>query len=111
MLELNGPFSSTVSFLRRSLNEGCEGMRCAVAIGIQSVRTNAVPMIVLWLMAAAAVGLYYGVPGGDQFFAPFAAWQRESGWLAAFLNRVLFCGLLPGPFCWRSRRYVPEGRC
>ena len=73
-------------------------MRRAVAIGIQSVRTNAVPMIVLWLMAAAAVGLYYGVPGGDQFFAPFAAWQRENGWLAAFLNRVLFCGLLPGAF-------------
>ena len=65
-------------------------------IGIRSVRANAVPMVVLWLLAAATVWAYYAVPAVAATFEPLRRWQTESGWSAAFLNRVFFNGLLPG---------------
>ncbi len=67
-------------------------------IGIRSVRANAVPMVVLWLLAAATVRAYYAVPSVAAALEPLLMWQTGSGWLAAFLNRVFFNGLLPGVF-------------
>ena len=74
--------------------------------GWDSVRANLLPMAVLWLAAASFVLLYYGCPGFARALEPLSRWQRESGWLAAFLNRVAFCGILPGVFivCIRSLR-------
>lgn len=70
----------------------------ALRIGFRSARANLVPMVVLWLLATAAVFAYYFVPGATALFEPLARWQRSSGWLAAFLNRFVFCGALPGVF-------------
>ena len=70
----------------------------ALRIGLRSVRANAVPMVVLWLLAAATVCAYYAVPPVAAALNPLLRWQTESGWLAAFLNRVFFNGLLPGVF-------------
>ena len=70
------------------------------------MRANAVPMVVLWALAAGAVGAYYRVPALNALFEPLARWQVESGWIAAFLNRVIFCGIIPGVFllCVKSIR-------
>ena len=38
------------------------------------------------------------VPDVAKFLEPLAGWQEESGLLAAFLNRVVFCGVIPGVF-------------
>lgn len=70
----------------------------SVRVGLDSVRANAVPMVVLWLLAAAAVAAFYLFPAANAFFGPLLRWQTESGWVAAFENRVVFCGLLPGVF-------------
>ena len=70
----------------------------ALRIGLRSVRANAVPMVVLWLLAAVTVWAYYAVPSVAAAFEPLRKWQAESGWWAAFLNRVFFNGLLPGVF-------------
>ena len=70
----------------------------ALRIGLRSVRANAVPMVVLWVLAAGTVWAYYAVPAVAAAFEPLRQWQTESGWLAAFLNRVFFNGLLPGVF-------------
>ena len=67
-------------------------------IGIRSVRANAVPMVALWLLAGATVWAYYAVPSVAAALEPLLRWQTESGWPAAFLNRVFFNGLLPGAF-------------
>jgi len=67
-------------------------------IGWASVKANAVPMVVLWALASASVLAYYFVPGVAAAFEPLKRWQTESGWRAAFLNRVFFCGILPGVF-------------
>lgn len=67
-------------------------------VGWESVRANAVPMAVLWTLAALTVIGYYFVPGFARLLEPLRCWQTESGWVAAFLNRVIFCGLLPGVF-------------
>jgi len=77
-----------------------------------SVRANWLPMAVLWLAAAFLVVSYYGSPNFARALDPLSRWQKESGWLAAFLNRVAFCGILPGVFicCVRSlrpRRVLP----
>ena len=56
------------------------------------------PMVVLWCLAAATVAAYYLVPGVAAAFEPLMRWQVESGWVAAFLNRFVFAGLLPGIF-------------
>ena len=70
----------------------------ALRIGIRSVRANAVPMVALWVLAAVTLWAYYAVPAVAAAFEPLRQWQTGSGWLAAFLNRVFFNGLLPGVF-------------
>ena len=62
------------------------------------MRANAVPMVVLWALAALMVLAYYRVSEADAVFGPLAKWQTENGWGAAFLNRVVFCGVIPGTF-------------
>ena len=81
-------------------------IRGALKIGLASVRANVVPMVVLWLLAALTVVGYYFVPGFARLLEPLRCWQTESGWVAALLNRVIFCGLLPGVFllCVKSIR-------
>ena len=63
-------------------------------------------MVVLWAVSVAMVLAYYALPAVPAALEPLARWQRESGWLAAFLNRVVFCGLIPGVFvvCVKSLR-------
>ena len=63
-------------------------------------------MAVLWAVSVAMVLAYYVLPAVPAALEPLARWQRESGWLAAFLNRVVFCGLIPGAFivCVKSLR-------
>ena len=42
---------------------------------IVSVRANFVPMVVLWMLAAAFLVLYSCVPGGAAIFGPLKDWQ------------------------------------
>ena len=69
-----------------------------VRIGWESVRANAVPMVVLWMMAAVLVVGYYFVPEVERGLEPVCRWQSDYGWVSAFLNRFVFCGILPGAF-------------
>lgn len=74
------------------------GLDGALRIAGRSVKANAVPMVVLWILAAGLVVWYYRLPGGAALLEPLARWQTENGWVAAFANRFVFCGLLPGAF-------------
>lgn len=57
-------------------------------------------MLALWALAVVTVAAYYSSASFAEALNPLLRWQRESGWWAAFLNRVIFCGLLPGlVFC------------
>ncbi|MBQ0031817.1 MAG: hypothetical protein KBT68_03335, partial [bacterium] len=78
-----------------------------VRIGLESVKANAVPMVVLWGLAALTVLAYYRISEADAAFSPLAKWQMESGWVAAFLNRVIFCGVIPGVFLWSVKSVRP----
>ena len=66
-----------------------------VRVGWESVKANAVPMVVLWAMAGTMVAAYYLVPGVERALKPIGAWQERTGWLAAFANCAFFCGILP----------------
>ena len=55
-------------------------------------------MLILWTASVALVIAYYTLPSVASALEPMARWQRESGWIAAFLNRVVFCGVIPGMF-------------
>ena len=79
-----------------------------VRVGLDAVRTNAVPMLVLWIVAVLAVLAYYRIPTVNAAFVPPATWQTESGWFAAFLNRVLFCGVVPGVFLVSVKSIRPK---
>lgn len=70
----------------------------AVRIGWASVKANAVPMAILWCVAAMLVVGYLFIPFVASVLEPLAVWQSESGWVASFLNRFFFCGVLPGVF-------------
>lgn len=83
-------------------------MRRALRIGFESARANLVPMVVLWLAAVASVLAYYFVPGAPAVFEPLRRWQLESGWKAAFLSRVFFCGVVPGAFLLAVARIRPK---
>ena len=77
-------------------------------IGWESAKANAVPMVILWAVAACLIVGYYCVPGVADGFKPLARWQRESGWSAAFLNLFVFCGVIPGVFIWSIRELRPK---
>lgn len=79
-----------------------------LSIVFGSLSANFVPMLVLWLLSAMVVLVYYLVPAASAVFDPFVRWQVESGWVAAFLNRVIFCGLLPGCFLFAVRSIRPR---
>ena len=66
--------------------------------GLEAAKLNRIPMLVLWTVSFALVVAYYMVPAVASGLEPVARWQRESGWIAAFLNRVVFCGVIPGMF-------------
>lgn len=74
------------------------GSFVALRIGAAAVRANLVPMILLWTVSAALVCGYYSVPAVVNCLRPLAHWQTESGWVAAFVSRFLFCGLATAPF-------------
>ena len=82
----------------------------ALRVGLTSVRANVLPMVVLWGLALGTVLAYYLLPGTAELFEPIARWQRASGWVAAFLNRFFFCGLLPGVFMLSIARLRPAVR-
>ena len=46
----------------------------SIRVGAASTKANAVPMAVLWLLAASAVVVYYRVPGAAGAFEPLAKW-------------------------------------
>jgi len=48
------------------------------------------------------------MPAVAAAFEPLAAWQRESGWVASFLNRFFFCGVLPGVFILTMKTLRPR---
>ena len=75
-------------------------------IGWEAVKKNRLPAVVLWAVSVVAVLAYYTLPTVPALLEPLARWQKESGWIAAFLNRVIFCGLIPGLFivCVKSLR-------
>ena len=76
-------------------------------IGLESVKANAVPMVVLWGLAVLTALAFYRVPAMEATFGPLAKWQTDSGWGAAFLNRVVFCGVVPGIFLFAVKPIRP----
>ena len=81
--------------------------RRGLSTAIASVRANLVPMLVLWALAAALLVFYYRVPGGAALLEPLLDWQTRGGWLAAFMNRVVLLGVLPGVFLLSVRSIRP----
>ena len=68
----------------------------ALRIGLASARANLVPMVVLGFLAAMTAFGYYFIPGASSLLEPVRCWQEECGPIAAFLNRLIFCGVIPG---------------
>jgi len=65
-------------------------------------------MGVLWALAVLFVVVYYLLPGGATLFEPLMAWQMKGGRFAAFMNRVVFLGVLPGVFLLSVRSIRPR---
>lgn len=92
------PFGVAVICYNTPRMKFAEDIRGAIRIGLASARVNAVPMVVLWVMAGVLVVGYYFLPGIERGLEPVRQWQTDCGWVAAFLNRFVFCGILPGVF-------------
>lgn len=75
-----------------------ENIRVSLYVAARSVRANVVPMLMLWGAAVLMVAAYYLSPSFASMLEPLKAWQTERGPLAAAVNRIAFCGLLPGVF-------------
>ena len=73
-------------------------IRAAFQIGLASARANLVPMVALWALAVVLMSAYCLLPGFARALEPLREWQVRSGWIGPFLNRVAFCGVLPGVF-------------
>jgi hypothetical protein len=66
------------------------------------------PMLLLWLAATLTITCYWTVPGFTALLDAIAGWQREYGWKAAFTNRLVFSGLIPGAFMLTMRSLRPR---
>ena len=77
-------------------------------IGWNSARANVVPMAVLWVFAVALVIGYYRIPAVSSELSVVAEWQVRGGHLAAFLNRVVFSGVIPWLFMLSCRSVRPR---
>ena len=77
-------------------------------IGLASARANLLPMVLLWLMAAAMALAYYYVPGFAQMLEPLLRWQCEYGAFAAFATQAFFCGVLPAIFLLTVKSIRPK---
>ena len=80
----------------------------AFSTGCSAVRDNRVPMVILWCLAGLLVVGYYSVSSISASLEPLARWQTEDGWVAAFLNRFFFCGVVPGVFLYAARSIRPR---
>lgn len=80
-------------------------------VGYRAIKANALPMLVLWILAAATVVAYYASPAFAATLEPLRRFQVENGWLAAFANRMFFCGILPGVFLVAVRSIRPRRPC
>lgn len=65
-------------------------------IAARSIRANLIPMLILWVVAVVVIVSYNTLPIFASALEPLQRWQTSGGWLAAFANRAVFCGLLPG---------------
>ena len=85
-------------------------VRQAASVGRASVRENLLPMLVLWFVAAAAAMLYGRSPAFREMLESLVRFQVEGGYAAAFLNRLVFCGIVPGAFILALPRLRPQRR-
>lgn len=76
--------------------------------GWRSVKANAVPLAVLWVLAFSLVWAFYHLPGVARLLEPLSLWQTACGWSAAFSNRVVFCGVVPGIFLFSVKTIRPR---
>ena len=65
-------------------------------------------MVVLWGFAVALVIGYYRIPAVSSELSVVAEWQVRGGHLAAFLNRVVFSGVIPWLFMLLFRSLRPR---
>ncbi len=79
-----------------------------VRIGWESVKANAVPMVVLWALAVLLAALYYASPRVSEVFEPLVNLELTYGWRAAVVNRVVFTGFVPGLFLLMIRSIRPR---
>ena len=79
-----------------------------VRIGGESVKANAVPMVVLWALAVLLAALYYASPKVSEAFEPLVNLELTYGWRAAVVNRVVFTGFVPGLFLLMIRSIRPR---
>ena len=84
------------------------GLTQALRSGFASVRENVVPMAVLWFLSCLLVFGYYHGSVVAAVLEPLSRWQTEHGAVAAFLNRVVFCGLIPGAFLLTVKALRPR---
>lgn len=75
--------------------------------GWAAVKSNRLPMVVLWVAAAVLVVGYYTLPSVKAALRPIFDFQANAGWRAAVVNRVVFCGLLPGMFLLTMKSIRP----
>ena len=85
-------------------------MRTVVALGLSSVRGNLVPMVALWGAAVVVAVSYYHCDLFAAVLEPIADFQVAGGYFAAFLNRLVFCGVIPGFFILLLPRLRPKHR-
>jgi len=62
---------------------------------LRAIRTNALPGLVLWLIAAAVVALYYGVPAAQPVFSAVAQAKTDGGFVFSIVATAVFAGLIP----------------
>ena len=77
-------------------------------VGWEAAKANRMPMLVLWILATASVIGYYTIPCVAAAFKPLMDFQLRHGWLAAFANRLVFTGLLPGLFLCALKSIRPR---
>ncbi len=60
-----------------------------------AIRSNFLPGLFLWGLAALIVALYYAAPGCQPVFDRISEWKTSGGYLFSFCSTAVFAGLIP----------------
>jgi hypothetical protein len=105
------PFTSTFGRMRYAISTVVIPVQPYAAglirPALTALRANAIPGVILWMMAVGIFLAHQYVPQAQPWFAALSSWKQSAGMLGAVVATALCAGLVPFLLLWATGRVRP----